>query len=176
MNQTNLNVEANNEKNSYVEQVEEYTGKPVNILNDNEINHCLENVDEEYKETFINTMKDLKFFKIKYVGQYHFDEQDKYIHNTYLVTIKRGDKVVKFGQYKTSFADTEESIQPTLYDILTCYKLDGLTITDTFEDFCDEMGGNEDSIKDLKVYKAVKKEQEKLFKIFTREELESFPS
>ena len=179
MNQVNenKNVEVvNNEKNNYVLQQEEYTGRSINLLNQNEINHCLEYVDDDYKERFLKTMKELESFNIKYVGRKPFDEDDSDSHNTYKVIVKRADKRVNLATFKQSTNDTYNNIQPSLYDILTCLKMDGTTETDNFTDFCHEFGYDVSNYtKAQKIFKAIIKEKEKLFKIFSYEELESFP-
>lgn len=62
---------------------------------------------------------------------------------------------------------------PTAYDVLACLqKYD----VGTFEDFCGDYGYDNDSIKSLKTYKAVKKEYENVIKMFgdVMNELEEF--
>lgn len=58
---------------------------------------------------------------------------------------------------------------PNAYDILTCLqKYD----VGTFENFCDEFGYNNDSIKALKTYEAVSKEYKELQTLFNDTELD----
>jgi hypothetical protein len=45
----------------------------------------------------------------------------------------------------------------------------------TFPEFCDEYDYNVDSIKDFKLFQGALKQAEKLHKIFTEEEISSFP-
>ena len=56
------------------------------------------------------------------------------------------------------------------YDALTCCSSE-LHCPDTFEDFCSEFGYDEDSRKDEKTFRALKKFSDKLQKFFDTEEL-----
>ena len=68
----------------------------------------------------------------------------------YHVTIYRNGKKWKFD-FSDSKSNKDKNINPTAYDVLACLqKYD----VGSFEDFCDEFGYNNDSIKALKIYKA----------------------
>lgn len=74
----------------------------------------------------------------------------------------------KFG-YDTTIESITPPTPPTTYDVLSC-----LTYSDpgTFEDFCLELGYNNDSIKDLELYKRVVKEYQQVLTIFSDQEIE----
>ena len=80
----------------------------------------------------------------------------------YKVTIKRNDRSWTFA-FSDSKNNIEKNINPTAYDVLACLqKYD----VGSFEDFCDDFEYNNDSIKALKTYKAVKKEYNHVYNIF----------
>lgn len=91
-------------------------------------------------------------------GQHFNDETaERYIFN---ITIKRNRKqfTVNFGQ---SISDQDK--KPTIYDILCCLeKYENAT----FEEFCSNYGYDNDSIKALKIYKAVSREYKNVFRLF----------
>jgi hypothetical protein len=64
---------------------------------------------------------------------------------------------------------------PSLYDIITCIKCD-FDCPASFAEFCGEFGYNHDSIADLKLFTLCTKQAKKLHKIFTVDEILSFPS
>ncbi len=78
----------------------------------------------------------------------------------------------KFGD---SIANTENNTKPDQYDILCAMKSDGLIQAQNFNEFCDELGYSNDSIKAKKLYKKVCIQRDKILKLFTIEELEAFP-
>jgi hypothetical protein len=92
-------------------------------------------------------------------GQHFNDETaERYIFN---ITIKRNRKqfTINFGQ---SISDQDK--KPTIYDILSCLqKYENAT----FEEFCSNYGYNNDSIKALKIYKAVSREYKNVFRLFS---------
>lgn len=65
--------------------------------------------------------------------------------------------------------EKKAAAQPTAYDVLAC-----MTKYDpgTFENFCSDLGYDEDSRTAEKIYIAVQKEYAQLAKIFTPEQLE----
>ena len=67
------------------------------------------------------------------------------------------------------FTAKKAKAKPTCYDVLAC-----LTHYDpgSFQNFCDEFGYSNDSIRALKTYLAVQDEWENLRRIFTPEQLE----
>jgi len=69
----------------------------------------------------------------------------------------------------------QEMINHLLYSILCSIKND-YYIPDYFEDFCQEFGYNEDSIKDNKLFNACRKQKQKLIKIFNEDDMECLPS
>jgi hypothetical protein len=90
----------------------------------------------------------------------------------YKVTIKRDNRTWTF-EFSDSENNKRKNIMPTAYDVLACLqKYD----VGTFEDFCGNYGYDNDSIKSLKTYKAVKKEYENVIKMFgdVMNELEEF--
>lgn len=81
-------------------------------------------------------------------------------HYSYPVTLSKDGKSMRimFIQSRTA-----GSTPPTEYDIVTC-----ITKADpgTFEDFCSEFGYDTDSRQAEKTYKAVKREWEKVARVF----------
>ena len=95
----------------------------------------------------------------------------------YTIKITRNDNTISF-QYHGSINDYQNNdVFPKdfLYNILCCIGLD-YHVPDSFNDFCDEFGYNNDSIKDKKLFSQCIKQADKLRKIFTEKEIESFPS
>jgi hypothetical protein len=90
---------------------------------------------------------------------YHFtnDKENRYIFNCTL-TRKGKRYTFNFGQ-----SIAAGNTPPTMYDILTCLEKYGYN---SFHDFCYEYGYNEDSIKALKTYKAVKREFKGVNRLF----------
>lgn len=74
--------------------------------------------------------------------------------------------------YGNSVNDYENGIEPKKQDLLDCLVSDYFSQTNSFEDFANEYGYDTDSRKTEKIFKQVKKEQEKLEKIFPNRELE----
>lgn len=64
----------------------------------------------------------------------------------------------------------KENCVPTEYDILACLET---YVPNTFDDFCDEFGYDNDSISALNTYLACQKQWSKLCKIFTEEQIEA---
>lgn len=62
-----------------------------------------------------------------------------------------------------------------LYSILTCIAMD-YHIPCRFDDFCAELGYDNDSIKALDLHRRCEEQSRKLQSIFTEEEIASFPS
>ena len=111
----------------------------------NEIGLKMQIISSEYKRHFADDKQQRYVFKIKLIKggkQYTFE----------------------FGQ-----SIAEGNNEPTLYDVLTCLtKYD----PETFEDFCNNYGYDNDSRAAEKVYKAVVKEFKNMQRLFTTEELE----
>lgn len=74
----------------------------------------------------------------------------------------------KVKAYKAWQEQIKNSI-PTEYDILACLEI---YIPDTFDDFCDEFGYDNDSISALNTYLACQRQWAALRKIFTKEQIE----
>ncbi len=72
----------------------------------------------------------------------------------YMVSLTKGRKSMTI-YYSQGSAFTSA---PTISDILNCLASDYQEAGYTFEDFCSDFGYNNDSISDLRVYKAVMKE------------------
>ena len=105
-------------------------------------------------------------FKATYLDHNYYFTDDKDTRDVYRITLSnnRGRISFKFGQ---SIAETGK--KPSAYSVLAC--LEKYEYID-FNDFCSNFGYDTDSRKAEKTYKAVKKEYEKLCKIFTEEEIE----
>jgi len=106
--------------------------------------------------------------EIEYLkNDFHF-EGDKSKRDIYRCTLSRGARSYTFN-FGQSIADSQKGEKPTSYDILACLQTYPVY---TFEDFCSEFGYDNDSIKALKVYEAVKDEYNNLCRLYTDQELE----
>ena len=74
-------------------------------------------------------------------------------HNHYKVRISKGRKSLSFD-YFGSINQAERGIHPTIADALACFAMDAFCGKLSFEDFCFDMGGSTDSMKDLKAWKS----------------------
>jgi len=101
-----------------------------------------------------------------------WDEENGSSHGiTYAVILynRKTDESYVF-HFWDSIANQDAGKKPTAYDVLAC--LDPYAEVNTFQDFADAFGYSSDSIKALKIYKAVKKEVKKLKKLLSSEEIE----
>ena len=81
----------------------------------------------------------------------------------YKVTLYRNGRTWKFD-FSDSKSNKDKNINPTAYDVLACLQKYDIG---TFKDFCDDFDYSDDSIKALKLYKAVKKEYEEVYLMFS---------
>lgn len=91
---------------------------------------------------------------------------------TVRTTLPSGEIRQRDFEYSDSVANYQEGNQPNKEDLLSCLCSDYNCNTFTFKEFCDELGYNKDSIKDLKIYKAVKLNQSKLNYLFGPETMQ----
>ncbi len=124
-------------------------------------------MSEEYDkqaEQFLNETETT--FKVKFLKNGLYFQDDKEPRDIYKITLKRGDKKItfKFGQ---SIANQGQKL--TAYEVLACLTKSN---PETFEDFCDSFGYDKDSRKAEKTYTAVVKEWEKVSFLFSSEEIE----
>lgn len=86
-----------------------------------------------------------------------------YDHYTFPVTLRRDGKSMRISFTQSRVGGSNP---PTEYDIASC-----ITKADpgTFEDFCSEFGYDTDSRQAEKTYKAVKREWEKVARVFGSE-------
>jgi len=93
----------------------------------------------------------------------------------YKVTIRntiKGEIRQREFEYSDSVANYQEGNQPIKEDLLSCLCSDYNCNIFTFKEFCDELGYNKDSIKDMKVFKAIQLEQKKLNYLFGPETMQ----
>lgn len=69
-------------------------------------------------------------------------------------------------EFTDSVANTNEGKELEKKDVLYCLVMDYTSDTENFEDFCNELGYDTDSIKALNIFNAVKKNSEKMKRIF----------
>lgn len=118
--------------------------------------------------------------KIRYIGIKKYFSDDKDNRQVISVSMARGGQKIAFP-FGLSVKDTEQiragtfEEWETLYAVLTCCGSD-FFIPDTFGEFCDDFGYDEDSRKALKTFEACRIQSKKLHKIFTDEEVQAFPS
>ena len=91
-------------------------------------------------------------------------------NNHFVVTLKNNNTQISF-----SFFDSENNFRAgknelDAYSVLACCSSE-YHCPETFEEFCNEFGYNEDSIKDKKTFDACKKQSAKLKKIFNTKKM-----
>jgi len=115
----------------------------------------------------IQTIEDLnntKIFDIKYNG---YVRDGEWNHDSYTVKCKTFNNEFKQG--------TGIKEPPKNADILYCLLSDlELSQYDSFNDFCELFAYDNDSIKALKIYKQVLKQNKAFLKVFSEEEIENF--
>jgi hypothetical protein len=125
---------------------------------------------EKQAKEFLTKTKTSISVKFK-TNDYYFME-DNQTRDIYNITLKneKGKYSFTFGQ---SIHGTENGEIPNSYDILAC--LEKYEVK-AFKDFCEDFGYNDRKLSDcpkvMKIYKACKKQYEKLTKLFTDEEME----
>jgi hypothetical protein len=92
----------------------------------------------------------------------------------YRVTVFK--RVMNLGQRITfdfwgSVNDMRQGIEPSYYDVLACISGD-VNGSESFEDFCNEYGYDNDSIKALQTYRRLDKFATRLREFLTSEEIE----
>lgn len=89
------------------------------------------------------------------------------IHNEFTVSVTNKDKVTRRFKYYDSQANYEAGKNDlTEEDLKCCFRCfieDGLSGSETFEDFCSNFGYSTDSIRANRIYKLCQKSLEKLF-------------
>lgn len=143
------------------------------LINQEGITKCLEYV-ENGKESFKEIVKSLNV-KIDLIGTRRYFDEDTESRNVYKITVRRDGKQISF-KFGDSINHTLEGIEPDLYDVLTTISAEYDFNNTEFEEFCSEFGYNTDSRKAEKTFKLWKKQNTKLHKLFTDEEIQVFPS
>lgn len=90
------------------------------------------------------------------------------LHNVYRVVLRKGHRSYSFDFYD-SLDNTRKGNHPTEYDVLACLEP---YIDDSFEKFCANYGYDTDSRRAERIWKACRKQSEKLSKLFTESELD----
>ena len=100
-------------------------------------------------------------------------DDGKCVHgDEYQITISRGGTSGRLGfRYWNSLNDVQNGKTPTAYDVLSCVASDSHT-PETFADFCDEYGYDQDSRTAEKTFKAADKLGRRIRAFFTEVELE----
>ena len=113
-----------------------------------------------------NTTKQTKM-KSDLIEQIEVKHEDRLIGyaNKYKVRISYQKRSGVF-EYTDSVANTNEGKEPEIKDVLYCLVMDYTSASETFQDFCDEFGYDNDSIKSLNIFKACQKNSEKMKRIF----------
>ena len=116
------------------------------------------NYQQQANEFATATGTKLKINCSEYGKHFPEDKESRYIFNC---TLTRKGKRYTFNFGQSIFAG---SVEPTMYDILTCLTKYN---PETFENFCGEYGYNTDSIKALETYKAVQREFNGVNRLFS---------
>ena len=85
--------------------------------------------------------------------------------NKYKITISYQKRKGTF-EFTDSVQNTNEGNEPKKEDVMSCLVMDYTSDMNNFEDFCNEFGYGTDSIKAEKIFKAVKKNAEKMQRIY----------
>ena len=119
-----------------------------------------------YLYGMFNTTNQTKM-KSDLIEQIEVKHEDRLIGyaNKYKVRISYQKRSGVF-EYTDSVANTNEGKEPEIKDVLYCLVMDYTSASETFQDFCDEFGYDNDSIKSLNVFKACQKNSEKMKRIF----------
>ena len=115
---------------------------------------------EQQAENFLKEVNGKVTIKYHSYGK-HF-EDDKEERNIYLVTISRNNNEYSF-KFGDSINNSQKGIEPSIYDVLSCLTKENWA---DFNQFCGSFGYSEDSIKALKIYKAVQREFEGVNRVF----------
>lgn len=128
------------------------------------------NYISEYEQKALDFLKATNTkLTIKYVNTtFNPMWNDTAVRNCYKVVLKRNGVQMTYT-FWDSIHNTRLDEEPSPYDVLAC--LQTYEPEDTFEAFCLEYGYDSDSIRALKIYKAVWREYAKLRKLFSVEEL-----
>lgn len=105
--------------------------------------------------------------KSRFIG---YTSKDNWNANQYKVTLKNNSKQFTIDYYM-GLAHKEA---PKLSDVLYSLIMDSDALNMDFESWCDMLGYNVDSRKDLKIYNLCIKNGQKLYSLFDNEEIEQF--
>jgi hypothetical protein len=108
-------------------------------------------------------------FKFTYIDFATYFEGDREQRNIYRLALTRKDSRIRYStRFGASIHMTQNRIDPTSYDLLTC-----ITKNDpgSFEDFCSEYGYDTDSRSAMRTYHKVKRDWMKVEKFFSQDEL-----
>jgi len=97
-------------------------------------------------------------------------------YGRYKITLRfknnKGEVRIREFEYSDSIVNYQDGKTPTKEDVLYCLCFDYNCNTFSFEEFCSELGYDNDSIKSLNVFKALKKNQTKLNYLFGPETMQ----
>jgi hypothetical protein len=71
------------------------------------------------------------------------------------------------------FSKSVHAVTPTPASVLYCLVLDSQAASESFNDWCDNFGYDNDSMKDFRLYQACCDNASKLNKVFTRQQLDT---
>lgn len=124
----------------------------------------------EYDKQANDFLKDTNTkFKIKYLKHDKYFPDDEESRDIYKFTLIKDGKTYS-GTFGQSINGSKEGKIPRPYDVLSSLGSDLGDENDSFEEFCDEYGYDNDSMKAHKIYKAVQKERHGINKLYSEEE------
>jgi len=155
--------------------------KTINLKTAKNVNQCLKYVgngnDNEDRKSdfniFTSMLKETKF-SAKYAKYDKYFPEDKDYRDIWTISISRNGTTIRFT-FGSSIVDSMEHKEPDLYSILATIDLEYRVADQSFHQFCDDLGCNEDSIQDKKMYDGCVKQSKKLQKIFSETEAYSMP-
>lgn len=120
----------------------------------------MKNHEEEAIEFAKNNNIKVKINKISFGKHFLDDKENRYIFN---ITLFRNKKryTFNYGHYGQSLMNRDK--KPGMYDILSCLEKYEFS---SFEDFCSELGYDEDSRRAYSIYLDVCRESEAVNRLF----------
>lgn len=111
-------------------------------------------------------------FSIKYLKHDKYFPDDKESRDIYRFKLTKDGKTYS-GTFGQSITDSRSGKVPRPYDVLASLSADiGHGEYQSFEEFCDTFGYDQDSMKAHKIYNAVEKERQGITKLYSEKELD----
>jgi len=129
--------------------------------------------ESEYDKQANKFLKDTNTnFQIKYLKHdSYFDDNDLTARDIYEFTLTKDGKTYS-GTFGQSIEGSKKGEVPSAYSVLSSLSGEDGDENETFEEFADNFGYDQDSRKAEKIYHAVIKERKGIHNLYSEEELE----